>query len=202
MPAQRTSMSACHVSGQQSDSSLLPSFTRQLALVSTRLSPTLDGRPATSADSGPNTTCTRTHTASSTAALCAQLDSLRAALSDAGDVDGQVLDILTATMAGLSAAVLNTIGQTPATITIGPRPDFWRQMRLSRDWTQKQVINRLEQAAASIGVSLPARESLQVMVSEWERGKRKLSDRDRRLFRIVYDLPEEQTVTVHTQAVA
>ena len=67
MPAQRTSMSACHVSGHPSDSSQLPPFTRQLALVSTRLTPTLDGRPATSADSGPTTSTapsTAPHTAS------------------------------------------------------------------------------------------------------------------------------------------
>lgn len=54
MPAQRTSMSACHASGHQSDSPTLPPYIRQLSAVSTRIKPTPEGHSTTApADSGP-----------------------------------------------------------------------------------------------------------------------------------------------------
>jgi hypothetical protein len=204
MPAQRTAMSACHAPGQPSDALALPPFIRQMSQVSARLTSTPDGHSTTTpADSGPTTTESRTAPhAASTAALCAQLDSLRAALAHAGHVDGPIVDILTATVAGLATAVTNTIGRQPATITIAPCPDYWGRMRDARGWTQDQLMTRLERAAARLGQHLPDRDSLQVMVSRWETGRVRMGGRYQRLFRTAYDLPEEQATTVHTPAVA
>jgi DNA-binding XRE family transcriptional regulator len=59
MPAQRTSMSACRASGQQSDTFALPTFIRQMPQVSARFTPTPDGHLTTNpADYGPTPTRT------------------------------------------------------------------------------------------------------------------------------------------------
>jgi hypothetical protein len=147
------------------------------------------------ADFGPTTHRTAAPSAQSTAALCAQLDNLRTALAHAEHVDGHVIDILTATVAGLATAVANTLGQQPATVTIAPARDYWRQMRLSRGWTQTEVMARLETAAASEGITLPYRDSLQIQVSRWETGKNGMSAHYRRLFVKVYDLPATGTMS-------
>lgn len=58
MPAQRTSMSACLASGQLSDASALPPYTRLMPVASTPSGSTPTGHLTTSADSGPATHCT------------------------------------------------------------------------------------------------------------------------------------------------
>lgn len=207
MPAQRTCVPACLASGHQPDAPPVPPlYSRHLPAASTPSTTTLVGHLTTvPADSGPALTdplSVPAPTCRSTAPLCMQLDRLRTALADAGHVDGQVLDLLIATLAGLSTAVTNTVGRTPATTVIAPRRDYWRQQRLSRGWTQTQVITRLQHLAAHHGHTIPDRDSLQIMVSRWETGRTGMSPHYQRLFHRLYDLPTEQATTVRTEAVA
>lgn len=106
MPAQRTPVPACHSSGQQPDTSTVPSASsRHLSLVSTPQTPTLEGHPTeTPADSGPALDLPTTSDSCSTRTLCVQLEELRTALQSAGHVDDQVIDVLTGVIAGLSIA--------------------------------------------------------------------------------------------------
>jgi hypothetical protein len=106
MPAQRTPVPACHASGQQQDTTTVPSASsRHLSLVSTPHTPTLDGHPTEKpADSGPALDLPTTPDSCSTRTLCVQLTDLRAALLASGHVDAQVIDVLTGVIAGLSIA--------------------------------------------------------------------------------------------------
>lgn len=64
----------------------------------------------------------------------------------------------------------------------------WKELRLSRGWTQSNVLRRLEDLARDGGVPLPTRSSLKTMLSRWENGHR-VSDLYTVLLCRVFELP-------------
>jgi len=47
----------------------------------------------------------------------------------------------------------------------------WRQLRVSRGWSQGELLRRLDAAARKAGVGLPGREALKRALSRWENGR-------------------------------
>lgn len=72
------------------------------------------------------------------------------------------------------------------------RPNRLREARRARGWSQRRLIAGIEQYARQHSVSVASTASLTVYVSEWENGKRTISEEYAAILRAILGLTDEE----------
>ncbi|GLH98825.1 hypothetical protein Pa4123_41000 [Phytohabitans aurantiacus] len=76
-----------------------------------------------------------------------------------------------------------------------PFAEVLRERRMSKGWTQADLIREMQRVARRQGTSLPTAKSLKAMISRWEQGRHKPDRHNRAILCAVLGL-DEKTLTV------
>ncbi|WP_328399443.1 helix-turn-helix domain-containing protein [Streptomyces sp. NBC_00390] len=75
-----------------------------------------------------------------------------------------------------------------------------REVRSGREWSQARLIHEIEQYARRHALDVGSTASLRVYVSEWENGKRSISERYAQILRPILGVTDEELFGRHTPA--
>ncbi|MET9510090.1 helix-turn-helix transcriptional regulator [Streptomyces flavidovirens] len=75
-----------------------------------------------------------------------------------------------------------------------------REVRNAREWSQARLIHEIEQYARRHALDVGSTASLRVYVSEWENGKRSISERYAQILRPVLGITDEELFGRHSPA--
>lgn len=73
-----------------------------------------------------------------------------------------------------------------------------RAVRTAREWSQERLVREIEQYARKHMLTVASTASLRVYVSEWENGKRQISDRYAKILRALLGATDDELFDRHT----